>query len=188
MKIRIHIGVSIDGYVANTEGRPAVLLSPGFAPRTSGGFPEFIRDCGAVVMGRTTFEPALGAESWPWPDLKVFVLTTRPLPAETPSHVVARDDPAELVQLMRDADFTGDVHLVGGPKTIRALAEIGALDRLGIVLLPLLLGDGLPLSPPGAAPTPVELEAERAHEGGEVVLSYSFPSEAGGESRARRPQ
>jgi dihydrofolate reductase len=178
VKIRTHIGVSIDGYVASPDGRPTVLLLPGFAPRTSGGYPEFIRDCGAVVMGRTTFEPALGADDWPWPDLKVFVLTSRPLPPQTPSHVVASGDPAELVELMRDADFEGDVHLVGGPQTIRSFAAVGALDRLEIVLMPLLLGDGLPLSPSDMAATPLELEEQRAYDGGEVVLAYSFPEGA----------
>jgi len=30
--------------------------------------------CNAVLMGRTTFEPALSAPHWPWGDLDVFVL------------------------------------------------------------------------------------------------------------------
>jgi dihydrofolate reductase len=42
-----------------------------------------------------------------------------------------------------------DVHLVGGPRTIRAFRELGALDRLELVILPLLLGEGIALSPPG---------------------------------------
>src|SRR6266568_6613922 len=40
--------------------------------------------CDTVVMGRTTFLPALGAPSWPWPGLQVYVLTSHPLPAHTP--------------------------------------------------------------------------------------------------------
>jgi dihydrofolate reductase len=174
MHIRTHMGVSVDGYVSGPDGRPAVLRAPGFVPTTSGGYPEFIRDCGAVVMGRTTFEPALGAERWPWPDLQVFVLTTRPLPEGTPSHVVACDDPAELVEVMRDAEFAGDVHLVGGPTTIRSFAEIGALHRLEIVLLPVLLGDGLPLSPASAPFTSLALESQRAFEDGAIELVYSL--------------
>lgn len=33
----------------------------------------------------------------------------------------------------------------GGSRTIRAFMEVGALDRLGIIVLPILLGAGLPL-------------------------------------------
>lgn len=174
MQIRTHIGVSIDGYVSDADGRPALLSLPGFAPGVSHGHPEFIRNCGAVVMGRTTFEPAPGAANWPWPDLEVFVLTSRPLPPGTPSHVVARGDPAELLQLMRDADFAGDVHLVGGPRTIGAFAGIGALDRLEIVVLPLLLGEGLPLSAPRTPVTRLTLESQRTFEDGSVELAYSL--------------
>jgi dihydrofolate reductase len=174
MRIRTHMGVSLDGYVATGEGRPTVLCVPGFAPNVSGGYPEFIAGCGAVVMGRTTFEPALGAERWPWPDLRVFVLTSRPLPSGTPAHVVACGNPAELVERMRAADFAGDVHLVGGPATIRAFAEIGALHRLELVLLPLLLGSGLPLSTPATPPTALALESQRAFEDGSLELVYAF--------------
>jgi dihydrofolate reductase len=67
-------------------------------------------------MGRNTFEPAVGSPRRPWPDLRVFVLTSRPLPEGTPSHVVSADKPAELIELIRAADFTGDVHLVGGQR------------------------------------------------------------------------
>jgi dihydrofolate reductase len=31
------------------------------------GFVEFQKSLDAVLMGRTTFEPAIGADLWPWP-------------------------------------------------------------------------------------------------------------------------
>jgi dihydrofolate reductase len=80
MHIRSRIGVSADGFVATPEGVPTLAVMPGFVPGASHGFPEFIRGCDAVVMGRNTFVPALGAPQWPWPGLQVYVLTSRPLP------------------------------------------------------------------------------------------------------------
>ena len=38
-------------------------------------------------------------------------------------------------------------HLVGGPRTIEAFRRLGALDELGVIVLPLLLGGGLQLTP-----------------------------------------
>ena len=90
MKIKTHIGVSLDGYISTPDGWPAILTSPDFASGTSHGHPEFIAGCGAVVMGRNTFEPALGSSTWPWPDLQVFVLTSGPLPPTSPAEVVTR--------------------------------------------------------------------------------------------------
>jgi dihydrofolate reductase len=153
---------------------PAIALAPGFAPAESHGFPEFIAGCDAVVMGRSTFVPALGAGGWPWPGLQVYVLTTRPLPDGTPADVIAVPDPAALAEALRSRDGGGDVHLVGGPRTIRAFSDIGALDRFEVVLLPMLLGTGVPLSPAGAPALPLRLlRADRQFPGGSVEVVYT---------------
>ena len=79
MLIKSRMGVRLDGFVANADGVPAIALADGFVPGESHGFPEFIAGCDAVVMGRNTFVPALGAADWPWRGVQVYVLTTRPL-------------------------------------------------------------------------------------------------------------
>jgi hypothetical protein len=49
------------------------------------------------------------------------------LPANTPDDViVVQDGPAALVEQLRSRGSDGDVHLVGGPRTIRAFAELDA--------------------------------------------------------------
>ncbi len=172
MRIRSHMGVSVDGFVSTPDGWPVLLSMPEFAGAESYGLPELLADCGAVVMGRTTFEPALGAPNWPWPGLEVFVLTSSPLPDEAPDGIVSDSDPGALLEKMRAADFEGDVHLVGGPKTIQAFHSIGALDELGAVLLPLVVGSGLPLSSSGIEMLRLKLESQRAFSDGAVELRY----------------
>jgi hypothetical protein len=88
MRIKARMGVSADGFVATAEGVPALLSMPGFVPGVSHGYPAFIENVDAVVMGRSTFLPALGAPQWPWRGLQVFVITSRPLPPQTPPEVV----------------------------------------------------------------------------------------------------
>jgi dihydrofolate reductase len=154
MLIRTRMCTSLDGYVTTPDGWPTQLADPDFSPERY-GFVEFQQTCDAVLMGRTTFEPALGAPSWPWGDLDVFVLGSA-RPAGTPDHVVIESDPARLLERVREANRGGDVHLVGGPSTIEAFRAIGALDRLGLVVLPLLMGGGMQLTPavgPGAGLT-----------------------------------
>jgi dihydrofolate reductase len=139
------------------------------------GSPEFIQGCDAVVMGRTTFLPALGAPHWPWPGLQVYVLTSRPLPANTPDDViVVPDGPAALVERLRSRGSDGDVHLVGGPRTKRAFCELGALDRLELLILPVLLGSGVPLSPRQAPPISLRLlRSDRTFPDGSAGLVYA---------------
>jgi hypothetical protein len=49
MQIVTRLSMSVDGYVTTPSGWP-------------------------TIMGRTTFEPALGNDRWPWPELDAFVL------------------------------------------------------------------------------------------------------------------
>jgi dihydrofolate reductase len=78
-----------------------------------------------------------------------------------------------LADRLRAHGSGGDVHLVGGPRTIRAFHEVGALDRLELVVLPILLGDGVPLSPRPAPPVPLRLlRADRIFPDGSAELVY----------------
>jgi dihydrofolate reductase len=174
MRVRTHLGVSVDGFVSTADGWPVMLSMLGFAGRESYGLPELLAECGAAVMGRTTFEPALGAPSWPWPGLEVFVLTSTPLPDEAPEGIATESDPARLLERMQEADFEGDAHLVGGPQTVRAFHDIDALDELGIVVLPLVASSGVPLSSSGIEMLRLELVSERSFPDGAVELIYSL--------------
>jgi dihydrofolate reductase len=170
--IRTRMCMSLDGFVATLDGRPVQLADPTFVPGESHGFPEFQRRCEAVLMGRTTFEPALGAERWPWPSLDVFVLGSR-RPSGTPDDVVIDSDPRRLLDRVRAANRGGDVHLVGGPRTIETVRALGALDRLGLIVLPLLLGEGMRLTPPVSPEAELTLEGERALPEGAVEIGYA---------------
>jgi len=167
MKISTRMCTSLDGYVTTPDGRPAQLAEPSWDPERY-GFRDFQARCGAVLMGRTTFEPALGAGAWPWQGVDAFVLASH-RPAGTPDHVVVESDPARLLERLRERDGGGDVHLVGGPRTIEAFRRLGALDELGVIVLPLLLGGGLQLTPALAADASLRLVRQEAIAGGAAV-------------------
>jgi dihydrofolate reductase len=174
MLIKSRMGISTDGFVATPDGWPALVTAPDFVPAVSHGFPEFIEGCDAVVMGRNTFMAGVSAPDWPWKGLQAFVLTSRPLPDNTPAGVVAAEGgPAGLLEQLRNRGSDGDVHLVGGPRTIQAFRDLGALDRLELVVLPILLGAGVPLSPEGTAPLPLRLDSTRRFPDGSVELAYT---------------
>jgi dihydrofolate reductase len=171
MQMCARMSMSADGYVATRDGRPAQLLDPTFVPGESHGIREFLQGKEAALMGRATFEPALGADRWPWPNLNVFVLCSH-RPTSTPDDVVTDSDPAQLLEQLRAANRGGDVHLVGGPRTIEAFRALGALDTLELVVLPILLGAGTKLTPSLSAETSLTFERERALPGGSVEIAY----------------
>jgi dihydrofolate reductase len=170
MRILTRMCMSADGYVTTPEGWPAQLADPAFSPE-SYGFVEFQQRIDAVLMGRTTFEPALGSPRWPWPDLDVFVLGSH-RPENTPDRVVVDGDPAALLEQLRAAHPDGDVHLVGGPRTIETFRGLGALDQLGLIVLPLLLGGGMQLTPAVGTDTRLTLDHQVALPNGALEVVY----------------
>jgi dihydrofolate reductase len=88
--------------------------------------------------------------------------------------IVSQGGPAGLLRQLRSRGSDGDVHLVGGPRTIRAFHGLGALDRLEIVVLPILLGAGVTMSPPGSPQASLRLlSADRTFPDGSAELVYS---------------
>src|SRR3954464_10983724 len=145
MTVFTRMCTSLDGFVTTPEGLPAQLAFDGWDAGAL-GFYEMQARCDAVLMGRTTFEPAIGAPNWPWGDLPVYVLGSH-RPEGTPEHVVVDADPPRLLEQLRAAGSDGDVHLVGGPRTIETFRRLGALDELGLMVLPMLTTSGRALTP-----------------------------------------
>jgi len=172
MEIRTRFSISADGYVATPDGWPPIVRDRQFVSGKSHGFPDFQKRCEAVLMGRTTFLPALTNDRWPWPGLDVFVLGSEVPTGGAPVPVVTDSDPARLLELVRAANRGKDVHLVGGVKTIEAFRALGALDKLGLLVLPFFLGDGLRLTPTISVDTELLLDETRTLPEGAVHVVY----------------
>lgn len=178
MKIRARMSMSADGYVTTPGGWPAQTADPAFVSGESHGIREFLEGCEAALMGRTTFRPALGNDRWPWPNLDVFVLASR-RPDGTPEDVVTDGDPVRLLEKVRAANRGGDVHLIGGPRTIETFRAMGALDTLELLVLPVLFGDGMRLTQGLSPDADLTFERERALPGGSVEIVYRVGRGAG---------
>jgi dihydrofolate reductase len=147
--IRGYMAMSIDGLIADSDG------GIGFLKRYEGvdyGFAEFFAGIGTCVCGRDTFETSLSmAEAdGPFPGKRLIVVTTRPLrdlPAGT--EVWDKGVDAAFVEHLRRLPG-GDVWIVGGGKLQRALFDLGAIDRMQLAVVPVVLGPGVPMFPPGA--------------------------------------
>jgi dihydrofolate reductase len=136
---------SLDGRVTTADGWPVQLAFPAWDAAAL-GFYEVQAGCDAVLMGRTTFEPALSAPSWPWGNLAVYVLGSHPA-AGAPDRVVVDHDPIRLLERLRRENKGGDVHLIGGPKTIETYRAVGVLDEFRLMVLPIFVGQGRQLTP-----------------------------------------
>lgn len=130
-------------------------------------------------MGSLTYEQVLGFGAWPYAGRPCFVTTSRALPVPERADVRFRaggnlGDPATEARTVA-VDRT--VWLVGGAAIARSMLDAGVVDALDLALMPVLLGDGIPLFVSGLRPHDLVLRESRTHADGVVQLRYSVRAE-----------
>jgi dihydrofolate reductase len=60
----VFVGVSLDGFIARSNGDFDWLMGEGGGDGAEYGYNEFIADIDAIVMGRRTFEKVLTFDKW----------------------------------------------------------------------------------------------------------------------------
>ena len=153
MMVSVFIGTSVDGFIARTNGDLDFLPPDGGEPR---GYTEFIATVDALVIGRKTFETVLAYPTWPYGQKRVVVLSSKPIDLSSARGGIVEQmagPPAEIVAKLA-ASGVRHVYVDGGI-TIQKFLRAGAVQRLIITRVPVLIGEGIPLF--GALPHDVRL-------------------------------
>jgi dihydrofolate reductase len=170
--VTVFVGTSVDGFIARGNGDLDWLPAGGGEPH---GYDEFIHTVDAIVIGRKTFETVLTFATWPYGDKRVVVLSGKPLDqaGATPrgAHVEHMSGPP--ADVVAELAARGALHLyVDGGITIQRFLRAGAVNRLVITRVPVLIGDGIPLF--GSLPKDIQLGhiATRSYATGLVKSEY----------------
>ncbi|MCZ7582649.1 MAG: dihydrofolate reductase family protein [Deltaproteobacteria bacterium] len=170
MRIRLYIAASVDGYIAPADGSVDWLKpfdGEGY------GYEAFMKEVSTLVVGRKTFDQMLTFGAWPHPDQDTYVLTSRPLGDVPPRVHRWEDDAPSLVAHLRGASLAGDVWLVGGGLVVDAFLAMGAIDEIELFVIPVLLGDGIPLFPKNDRFAGLRLTDSTVYKNGVTRLVYA---------------
>jgi len=166
----VFVGISVDGFIARSDGSFDFLDAGGNEPH---GFEEFWASVDALVMGRKTYETALSFGTWPYGRKPVFVLSTQPL-ASAPRGAVVEHVSGDPRAIVAQLEARGIQHAyVDGGLTIQRFLEAGLIDRLTITRVPVLIGTGIPLFGPLSRDLKLEHVATREFAGGLVQSEYT---------------
>lgn len=151
--------VSLDMKLARPDGSVDDWLVADYPPENI-GFEAFLASVDAILMGRATYEAVLryGAHAWPYPGKRTLVMTSRPLDGAPPEVAVRADLAAAVAELEASC---GRVWIEGGGLLLRDMMRLGKLDVLELAVIPIVLGDGIPLFPPGTPELNLALEQAR---------------------------
>ena len=172
MQCSVYIATSLDGFIARPDGG-IDWLSLVERPGEDYGYGRFHASVDVFVVGRKTYETALGFEAWPYAGKRCVVMTRRPL---SPKHGEERHDgPPERLVARLAADGLARAY-VDGAGVIQQFLAAGLVTDLTISIVPVLLGAGIRLFGDASRELRPHLVASRAFDSGLVQLEYRLPA------------
>ena len=168
-RLRYQVATSLDGFIAGPNGESDwIVMDPDI------DFAALFAQFDTAVMGRKTFLATLeqgGGVPMPGLDVVVFSRTLRP--ADYPAVSSVNSEPADSVRSLKAAPGK-DIWLFGGGELFRTLLEAGLVDTVEPAVVPVLLGDGIPLLPSPALRAKLSLSNQRVYpKSGIVLLEYT---------------
>lgn len=178
-RLRYQVAMSLDGFIARPDGSYDWLVAD-----PSIDFGALYKEFDAAVMGRKTYEVGLAAGadgSIPGADVLVF---SRTLPTSTSRGVrVTNEDPRAVVAELKKKKGR-DIWLFGGGELFRYLLDGGLVDTVELAVMPVMIGEGIPVLPPGTT-TRLVLSDIKQLPSGIVILAYSVKGSRGAPPKIR---
>ncbi|HWI44312.1 MAG TPA: dihydrofolate reductase family protein [Nocardioides sp.] len=150
-KLIYYTATTLDGFIADPDDSLDWLMRQDQDEKGPLNYEDFIKDVGALVMGRTTYEWVLAHDPGGWAyDMPAWVMTSRgELPLPTPGADVrfASGDVRAVYDAMLAAAGGKHLWVVGGGELVGQLADAGLLDEVITYTAPVTLGAGRQVLP-----------------------------------------
>lgn len=183
-KFVVSIALSADGYIARRDGSVDWLDRP--RPPGNYGMGAFMQSIDTIVWGRKTYDMAMEMVGSDGFDRKVrnCVFTRRP-PATAPAGVEFVTEPVREFARGLRASPGKDVWMMGGASMIASFLDAGEIDEFMIHVVPVLIGEGIPMLAPRHRTVPLALMSSESYPDGVVRLHFAV-KRAGSRAPGRR--
>jgi dihydrofolate reductase len=169
-KVVLGVGISLDGYIARPNGDVDFL----FMPRDYSMAP-FFATIDTAIMGRKTFDAArkMGGGSFrsPIKSYVFYVFSHSQPPGERDNVIFTDQSPAEFADEMRKHPGK-NIWLMGGGELARDFLKADLVDEVHLGVVPVLLGEGIPLFPGGFPQREFSLIENKSYSKSLIAVKY----------------
>lgn len=171
-KIIVSVAMSTDGFIARPDGDVAWLDRPG--PKRDYGMGQFFKTIDTILWGRKTYDKGIemGMKSGDFgPGVKNYLFSRHARKSLLPGFERARETVKTFAQRLR-AQPGKDIWMMGGGGIIASFLDEGEIDEFRLHVIPILIGEGIPLIQPRHRSIPLKLRSSKAFPDGVVELNY----------------
>lgn len=175
-KIVVQIATSADGYIARPDGDIEWLNE---RAKADYGMTEFYGSIDTILWGRKTYDWALNYAAKTGMKDSVFdknianYAFSRNPPQQVAEGVQFVTEPIKAFAQRLRAEPGKNIWMMGGGGLIASFLDAGEIDEFDIHVIPVLIGEGIPLIAPRHRNVPLELLALEKYPDGVVRLHYA---------------
>ena len=190
-KIIVYIATSADGFIARKDGAVDWLDRP----RTAGdyGIGKFYKSIDTILLGRKTYDFVVQfvkeGKSIPKADHEPrhFAFSRHPPKKVLPGFEFVKEPIEKFAKRLR-SEKGKDIWMMGGAGIIASFLDEGAIDEFIIHVIPIFIGEGIPLVAPRNRTVPLKLVSSKKFSDGVVRLHYEVIREKAKKSGSRKRQ
>jgi len=145
-KISLFIAMSLDGYIADSNGNVDWLKGHGDDNNNIDTYSEFVKDIDTILMGWNTYHQIvtdLSPNKWVYEDFTTFVITHKEHISSEKIRFVSTN-PVDLIEKLKTENGKG-IWICGGANIVQQLRNKDLIDCYYITVIPTLLGSGIRL-------------------------------------------
>lgn len=145
-KIVLFIAMSLDGYIADIDGKVDWLAGQDNNIESDDTYADFVKEIDTVIMGWTTYHQIvteLSPGQWVYDNLQSYIITHRDY-APTNNITFISESPCTLVNDLKQENGK-DIWICGGANIAYQLMQNNLIDKYHISIIPTILGNGVRL-------------------------------------------
>lgn len=147
-KVELFIALSLDGYIADAEGKVDWLHGESQEVSDYDFYTPFIKNIDTIIIGRNTYDQIvkeLSPDHWPYYGLKTYVITHEIQQCRQAADIIFTG--SELGSLIKQLkqESGKDIWICGGADLIQQLMSENLIEVFHFCIIPVILGHGIRL-------------------------------------------